>query len=251
MSKMMERIDDFFRNKQSEEEQRKFFELLEKDAELKKEYELIKNLKTVYKTDSNRKIKSLLKEQELTYGKVVSMDTRTRLKWFMLAASVLFAVVVFKFIGPTSCQNELNNLYVENFTPYPNELVTIERGKVEENHFTEIFSHYNQGNFAKAIQAIDEIEMSGKMEEDLQFYKAISLMSIGEFEDAEKILRQLDHQELDSYENQINWYMALLTLRDGRTEISIDYLDKLSQSNSNFRKSSAQKLLLKINALQN
>jgi len=168
---MMERIDDFFRNKQSEEEQRKFFELLEKDAELKKEYELIKNLKTVYKTDSNRKIKSLLKEQELTYGKVVSMDTRTRLKWFMLAASVLFAVVVFKFIGPTS-----------------------------------------------------------KMEEDLQFYKAISLMSIGEFEDAEKILRQLDHQELDSYENQINWYMALLTLRDGRTEISIDYLDKLSQS---------------------
>jgi len=247
----MKRINEFLNSNPTEMEREEFYRLLASDSNLKEEYEFIMDLQSVERQQSNLKIKELLQQKESSHKRIVQLKPKKSMKWIMLAASVLFVAVTFQFLNPLNDLNNLDKIYTENFSPYPNDMVVLERGGENTNALSEIFTAYNDERYEEVVQSVDSLNIVKGTNAELLFYKAISLMALEKHTDAEKILLELDDNNLEEYGNQISWYLALISLKEQRIENALFHLNAIVNSRDEFRKASSRKLIEELKKPQN
>ena len=84
-------------------------------------------------------------------------------------------------------------------------------------------------HFSAAVLAFDVLlKETTAMENEIQFYKAVALMSDGLHEEAKSLFMQMD--ELGSFKNQRKWYLALTLLQLNELDETEVLLKEIKQS---------------------
>ncbi len=240
-------IDAYLRDELSQDEISRFHELCNSNLEFAKEFELKKSVQNALKINGNIELKSLLQNKEAKSPQLQKPKTIGVKRWLSYAAGILILAGFLSFFFQSNPTNDLTTLYLENFSPYPNDYIRIERGEHKASALREIFIDYERKEYNKVIHGIDtQLKDSNDIDLKLVFFKAICKMAIGEQEEASHLLYSLKQSKLENYENQINWYTALNSLELNNLEKAKTHLKSIVSAEDEFRKTSAIALLKKL-----
>ncbi|MBA3985267.1 MAG: hypothetical protein H0X63_01500 [Flavobacteriales bacterium] len=196
-----ELLHNYFENSLSPEEKNLFDNLLVTDEEFAQEVVFQKNLKKAITLEERAHLKEKLNSYE--------QQNTPKTKWWYVAASFLVLLgMSFWFINQNP---DYDKLYASYFEIYPNVVEPIVRNSNEEKTIKmEAFIAYENEDYAKASQLFESIAMENQVEY-AQFYKAISLMKIDQFDEASVILS--DTSWSNAYHEDATWYLALIKLK--------------------------------------
>jgi tetratricopeptide (TPR) repeat protein len=158
----------------------------------------------------------------------------------------------------------------ESKTPYPSEKDSVYLADVYAHHFTpdeapddqsgplaDAYFYYASGQYRKAIAAIDsadnkQVTRGGRAPESsaapyANYYKAISLMSLGKQSAAVSLLKQLMTSDVNELKPKARWYLALAHLKLERLSSSLIELQALARDSTLPEyQQNARKLLLEL-----
>jgi len=252
---IIEQIDAYLRKEMSATELTQFENELKTNSVLKQELDVHLQINSALEAESNKNLKSFLQgieKQAAGTTQVAAEDTaivkdlqsKKKSNWLAIAASLILICGAVGFFLMNGHTVNATSLYSENFSSYPNEYVVIERGDVQNSVEKDIFISYAKEDYAAVIEKIEALTQDTPNEK-LDFYKAVSLMAIGENTKAQKLLESLEGK-IPGFENQINWYMALNHLKAENLELAQASLNAIVGTENSFRKASAKKILSEL-----
>lgn len=155
-----------------------------------------------------------------------------------IAASILLMLLV---IGVFKISNENNSedLFAANYTPYPNLVDPITKGLSETPTG---FQFYEQKNYLQAIEILSALEYS----EDQEWYLALSYIGVKDYNSGLSILKKILNDKAHSYYNPSQWYRALLYLREAEVDKCKVLLKQIENSNNHLYADKARLLLMKL-----
>jgi hypothetical protein len=146
-------------------------------------------------------------------------------------------------------QTDLQVLYAQNFTP--DKVPDDPNGPLDDAYF-----YYASGQYKNAITAIDslhkkQLTRGGAADASTnlfaQYYKALSLMSLGNIEPAIPLLRQVESSDNPELRDRAQWYLSLAYLKQNEPSNAIRVLEKLTgKSSTGAYKSKASRLLSEL-----
>ncbi|WP_130735804.1 tol-pal system YbgF family protein [Flavobacterium sp. J27] len=123
----------------------------------------------------------------------------------------IFTIAYFLFTVPSSN----NTLFLENFEPYRNIIIPIERAAIPNQNKNKeylAFYDYETGNYKTALLEFTSLYQTEEISYYL-FYKAICELRLDQVDNA--IDSFLTHQKLnDSFKEKGKWYLALAYLKN-------------------------------------
>lgn len=232
-------INGFFENSLSEKEQETFRHLLQSDSEFKAEVAFQNELRVALKKEDRKSIKHMFSQLK-DEGR--EQDTKViPLRRFAAAASIILILGlgswIFFFNNPSFSPDQL---YDANFTPYENVLYPIERGNQIEDLKTKAFVAYENGEYQKALNLLQEIDNNIK-DPYLDFYSANILMQLDRHHEAIPLLENYINQNGELKDRAL-WYMALAHLKLKQPDKSMALLEQLVNLGS-FKRNAAEKLI--------
>ena len=158
------------------------------------------------------------KEQLRTTFKTLEQSQKkpfiTKLIPFSIAASVFISILIVAYFLMNSPVSH-ETLFLENFEPYRNIIIPIERGETpphNKNLEYDAFYNYETGNYDTALQEFTRLYETEKTSYYL-FYKAICELQLDKVDAA--IDSFLAHQKLnDTFKEKGKWYLALAYLKN-------------------------------------
>lgn len=134
-----------------------------------------------------------------------------RLRWWLLAASFLVIVLVY-FLSREST-SDLSELYADYYEPYP---FILSRRGLEEDRIKLLTNAYEEGQWRKVETEIQTIPDSVLIAPMRDLYLAVALLEQDRPEDARNLLLSYRDVPLDDlYQDILEWYLALVYLREG------------------------------------
>lgn len=223
-----------------------FENLLNTDAEFKKQFEFEKNLKQVIQKEESKKLKAKLQDFEKDIITKTSSEKTTQnifnYKNFAIAATI--ALLMGWFGYNTFFNTSYNDLYQDNFKVYPNTVYTITRSDDNNTIERQAFVAYETEDYQLAINKFNAIPETEK-NSYLTFYKAQAFLKLENLKDAKLLFEEVIIKDRD-FVAESHWYLALIYLKENDKENTRKQL-KLLISNFDYNKSKAKDLLDKIN----
>lgn len=233
-------IDKFSSQKLSSAEQSEFDELYANDTDFKKEVDFINDLKIVAQDADQQSFKEMLEAIQQKEASTTKKAIPRKL-WISVIAAAAVVVIVFSiFYANQGISND--ELYAANFTPHANTLAPIERSESLVTTQEKAFFAYENNNFEEAITLFEEIEEEAHP--NIQFYKASSLMALGQVEEAIPILEEFAQQN-ETYSSYAHWYLALAYLKRNQVAKSKKQLQMII-ANDYYPSKKAQALLAEL-----
>ena len=165
-----------------------------------------------------------------------------RLLYGTAVAAALVGLIVYGTFLINGTPNA-QKLYSEYFQPFPNTLVTIERGNTENNPAVKGMIAYNQQQYATALIQFKEILTQPDQDIEWNLYYGIAALETNHFDQAilafENVLNQTSNK---NYREAAHWYRTLLLVKTEQWNAAKRQLQLISQSDSYFQKQ-AQHLL--------
>lgn len=229
-------IEKYFSHQISDAEFNQLKKWIEEDELFKNEfYQQLEIQKTISEANHSQ-IKERLKR----------LDKKTKKKntWYLYAASVAILMVLgFLFYKP---QQELQEIYVENFEAYPNVINIATRSGLEnKNDASEAFQYYEKELYHEAVLAFDQA-YKNQPEDYLLFYKGVSLLAQHKTNEGIKVLHSYDWGKNQSeFAEAANWYLGLAYLKQEQLSLAKLYLQKVMTS-ENHLQIQAQNLLKEL-----
>ena len=225
-----ELIEQYFNHELSEKEAAEVLKKCTNDKLFSAAFERQKLLLEVVDEQHETKLKELLKAKEAEIIANNSIDNSNKKtqpiirklnykKWFSIAASILVLVVAAYFLMNNFGTEKPTNteLFAQNFEPYRNFLIPVERGDLSEADLEKAFQNYENENYAAAIIGFEE-SLKDSISADVLFYKAVSELAEAETENA--ILSFEQSLNLNTqFEAEANWYLILANLKLGNMEV--------------------------------
>ncbi len=149
----------------------------------------------------------------------------------------------------TTQVNQTQDLFSEYYSPYPNDLVKIERSDSQVTPLQSAMTEYAKENYKSAIIKIHNYTSAtpdGHLVNELTFFKAISYLSIGNIDEAKQSLQSLHSLESFEYADKVNWYLALTHINAGEDGLAKSVLQDLINSGQRYKLDEAKKLLGEI-----
>ncbi len=168
------------------------------------------------------------------------------IKWntwyFKVAAALLILAVVGSLMLPV--QEDPEQLFQSQFTPYPNVFEPTLRGTDEVTERAEAFQAYERGDFETALAGFNKILQNGK-EPDVLFLAGNANLKLGNVEEAKNNFLTVikDFDELDT---QAKWFLSLCYLKEGDVGKAKMLLEELSGTEISYS-NKAKELLKKVN----
>lgn len=220
------------------------------DEAFREEVEWQRQLLDAVKGDAQEQAKAQLQalEQNIrrqagSSPKPQARRRRMLLLWALAAAIVGLFVAVWVLYTPPS---DPEQLFAANFSPYPNELVKIERNDPSLSPRQSTFVAYQAGNFPEAIEGFDRW-LAEAPQSDVRFYKAQALMALDRLSEALPILNDIRRQQGHRYQHPAHWYAALIYLQRQEREAAKEALRSLLEEESKtFKKEAATELLRQL-----
>ncbi|WP_418510833.1 tetratricopeptide repeat protein [Corallibacter sp.] len=236
----------YFSKSLTPNEEHVFENLLNTDAEFKKQFEFEKNLKQVIQKEESKKLKAKLQDFEKDIITKTSSEKTTQnifnYKNFAIAATI--ALLMGWFGYNTFFNTSYNDLYQDNFKVYPNTVYTITRSDDNNTIERQAFVAYETEDYQLAINKFNAIPETEK-NSYLTFYKAQAFLKLENLKDAKLLFEEVIVKDRD-FVAESHWYLALIYLKENDKENTRKQL-KLLISNFDYNKSKAKDLLDKIN----
>jgi len=121
------------------------------------------------------------------------------------------------------------------------------RGENENDQYTQAIKIYNQGNYAAALSAFEDLIKEYPEDNRLRLYKGISDLEYGNLRQADTELQTVRINS-DIYFEEASWYLALLKVKSKDKAEAIRLLDELLSIRSGYYFDQASQLK---NELQN
>jgi tetratricopeptide (TPR) repeat protein len=211
-------IDKYFSNSLSPKEQLEFNKLLRSDEKFKKEFSFQKDLQKAIYRNQRTDLKKVL--QNFEQNKSVVKLFNSSKKW--LAAASILLIIGFGFIYiNNNVFPSPDELFVQNYEPYRNIVLPIERGDNSNTIVHSAFVAYENENYHKAINLFNSVP--NKNEPYILFYKSMCYMSLNRTGDAISLLKTIawsddDPNSENNFKELANWYLALAYLKLNENE---------------------------------
>ncbi len=234
-------IDSYLEGTLSMEDKIAFEERLRKENDLQLLLSDLRILKAGIKQTTREEIRSELQslENKLTGSPSFSFLRST---WTKVAASLAFIMVTAWLLWPSSTKTP-EQLFAENFEPYPNIIMPTVRGgqASDSTEMAQAFKAYDMQEFPKAIQLFESIEAK---DEGVLLYLGNSYLANGTPEKAIPIFVKTI-KDYDLFDEQAMWFLGLSYIKIGDTENAKSVLLKLNAKDG-FYKSRAETLLINL-----
>ncbi len=230
-------IVKFFEKTLTTEELHEFNKLMANDSDFRKEVEFRNELKDVITLDDRETIKHELKDLE-------SNIPKKNIRIWPIAASlvILLGVSSFWFFGNQTANSE--DLFNTNFEPYRNVVQPIERGNDTTDPKIDAFIAYESKDYDNALKGFNMLAEDN--DAVIQFYKANTLLKLGNTDEAIRILKQ-NITLTDTLTEKHYWYLALAYIKADNFEEAKEKLKYLiNNPNSEYKKEEAKKLTKKL-----
>ena len=152
-------------------------------------------------------------------------------KWYYAAASIAIFMVA-GFLIYNNLNSGYDSIVANHYEPY-NYIPETNRGSVnDKNSIEEIFDYYDRGEYAQALQIIQNLDATSKTER-VNFIFANVLQAMKNYEEAIPVYGQII-QTGSIYTNGSKWYLALCYLSMEKVEKARPLLEELKLSNSSY-----------------
>lgn len=230
-------IEKYFSHQLSDAEFNQLKKWIEEDELFKNEFYQQLEIQKIISEANHSQIKERLKR----------LDKKPKKKntWYLYAASVTILIVLgFLLYKP---QQELQEIYVENFEVYPNVINIATRSGLEnKNDASEAFQYYEKELYHEAVLAFDQA-YKNHPEDYLLFYKGVSLLAQQKTNEGIKVLHSYDWEKNQSEFTAVaNWYLGLAYLKQEQLSLAKLHLQKVMAS-ENHLQIQAQNLLKELN----
>lgn len=215
-------FDDYLSNAMSDSEKIEFEKTLQSNKEINQKFELFKETNQFLelefsqgKADFKANLKQIATEhfsENKPKTKVIPMFNR---KWLSVAAAVVVMFSLWLF-------NQSNSINYNDYNTYA-EAHFVERSDVDEN-LLNAQNYFNAKDYKQAVTSFEKTDLEGKTE--AQLYYAISLTETENYTKSEQILTEIAHNKM--YQNDANWYLALLMLKQEKQQECATYLTKIN-----------------------
>lgn len=151
-------------------------------------------------------------------------------KWYLLAAAVIAIIIVARFALMSNLTTE--DLYEENFRPYPNVFQPAVRGERLANDRAEAFKAYDKGDYARAATLFTAILNRGDDAESLLLLGNCNLI-LGNTQAAIANFSRLSSTSAE-LSLQAKWFLALAHLRNGDERRARPLLNEIAGMNVSY-----------------
>ncbi len=220
-----------------------FEKKINEDHELQKEVQLSKEVNKAIQTELlvsslNKKIAKIhQKSFNKPAGKVLNLQN----KWYWAAASItLFTgTAIYSLKTYFSSSNYLYKEYYAIWQPAFNTRTS--DNAIEK----QILAQFEKGNYAKAIQLIEDIPPEKQLDAKLILTKGCALMEMGDYIAAIQQFEKFNTKNYTLYTETSNWYKALCFIKVRDLQNAIITLNNISEYENSYALE-AKKLLTKI-----
>lgn len=238
-------IDGYLNDQLPEEDAKNVEELLKKDPLFKAEYDLQSHLQRGIEAFGEKNLKDKLENihQEVfsKQGNVVL----SRIKWLSVAAAILISTVL-GWWWYTSSSTSPTKLYEAYYNAYP--ISFSARNGETDQPLLEAGVFYQQGEFAKALPILEQIQRQLPNDGQVVLALAICHLENQQITAAQSVLLQvINNPELDTFHDLASWYLALSHLKTGQSEEAKQWLIPLVKDTAADKHQSASDLLKALN----
>lgn len=218
-------IHKYFQQTLTNQERVELEMLLENDPEFKDTFELEKDLHVVLLETGKEDLKQQFDDFEQREYQESETSSPTFLR-YAIAACIIIGLSVYGVKFFTNTTNS-DDLFAQNFEPYRNIVLPIERGEGLETTEEEAFFKYETKDYKNAILGF-ESEFSQTQKPYFLFYSANAYLAIGNTKKAIPLLEK--HQTFnDDFYEKSRWYLALAYIKE-KDKKSIPILEEMSKS---------------------
>ncbi|AXG70646.1 type III secretion low calcium response chaperone LcrH/SycD [Kordia sp. SMS9] len=238
-----ELIQKYIQDSLSEAEKTQFEALLQDDLTFAKKVAEHENIHKAIKAAEKQQLKSHLQQLETTQSEQKPLRTPFQKNTRLAIAVVL--LLFFGLMGNYIIQqaNVNENLYATYFEPYPNALQPVTRGQNDSDLLSIATQAYEAKNYEKAIETFDLIQAGfDNPSTEISFYKAMSLLNLGNEQESLDILREIKHRKT-RFTPQIYWYGALIHVKFEENEKALKALEYMDEIQTTFK--SKQRAIIK------
>ena len=159
----------------------------------------------------------------------------------------IIALACILLYGLSACAPKVpdtDKLFLQNFLPYPNVMVKLDRDTATKDQLYNFFLAYRDRDFKESLRLADQIQPL-EASNPLQLYRAVCLMSLEQYEAAKLPLLNLSKVE-GEYQDAARWYLALSHLKLGQIADCKKELT-LIKNTSTYIRNEAKVLISKLN----
>ena len=235
-AKKIELIERYYNEDLCPEELDFFNEQLVKDsafAEEVKQFNFVfKGIDTVRSQELKRQFISY-EQKYLAKNMKAKFFNFSRSKFSIAAVFTAFLITGSSLFFFTNSVSPSEVLYTQYFEPYPNVIAPITRTQNQDLGAESIaMSAYDSMNYNEAITAFDDLLLHSSLKNEIRFYKAVALMSMGDHKKAKVQLELMN--ENGAFKNQRKWYLALATLQLEEFDVTEILLNEIVRDQSSY-----------------
>ena len=237
MKTFAKKIEQFINGELKGEALSNFQSELEKNPELKTEYELRVEIDNAIKEkdilDLKNQLSDIHKKHQKGQTKIIWLQKRT---FYKIAA----AIIVFAIVGSTIILNQLMQsdspemLYKQNYESYDGFTNRAADGEFDKI-WIDAFMKYENKDFKGALIGFEKILSTNKMNITVNFYSGISNMELETFNKAVNHFGVIINHNDNLFIEQSNWYLGLCYLRLNKKAEAISIFKKISNSKSTYK----------------
>lgn len=133
---------------------------------------------------------------------------------FLIASCMVLLITACSPNDSSGTTEEKTTLFQEFYEPYPNVLVSQERGSGNADEVRMAFAAYDQGKYETAVQLFFEIPPYIQINDDIVFYKAQATLAAGNYLAAKRFLLLILDNGTTLFKDHAEWYLALIHLHE-------------------------------------
>lgn len=214
----MDLIERYFNNSLSDKELNLFEEKLASDPIFAEEFHQFSVVFDALKKARVKKLQAQITSLEKEYNFSPKKFNFRNLKRRKANVSIVLWILFIGFTIQTSLyfttktSRNHDELFVNYFEVYPNVISPMKRTINDQNIVLNAMNHYDHEDYILAIEAFDQILLSSDSRNEILFYKALALMTEGDYLTAQTQF-ELMNIESGVFVNQRNWYLSLVLLK--------------------------------------
>lgn len=204
------------------------FEARMKDTDFEQELNLQKDLSQAFKAEGRVHLKNQLQQFESKISGQSQQEAVVRRlplrRILLIAAGVACLVLAVYFASNTGPTNQ--DLFAQNFSPYPNVEAPIDKGSNTTDPRASAFQSYEQGNYPAAIQQLEQL---ANQNDAVYFYKGICYLAI---ENSSSAISSFEAMQDKGGQYYIpgQWYKALALIQQGDREQAKPFIEYVTKN---------------------
>ena len=242
-----EDIEDYLNDEMDESARKAFEAQLSSNQALQQELVLQQTLRAGIRDKGNQLLKEKLKrfhQEEINNSsdsdsaKVIPLARRPIVRIMAAAVTLLVVALAYYLFQAPGTDTDL---FAANYEPYAISLV--QRGTAQEQ-LTTADGLYREGQFSEAQALLESLEAELGDAPKVSMALAICYIETDQLEKAQNKLNELYDNPL--YQDKVQWYLALIALKNKQPAIARAELEKLSQDQNSNYQDRAKNLLRKL-----